>query len=253
MNLVSRIFLQDSRMLQFTINGPPIPKARARMCKSGFVFDPQSKQKKKVQGIIKSLCDFYKHTMYSHEIPIQVEIKFYFDLPRKNDIKTYNLFRWGCVDNISKPDDDNLEKFYKDCMSKIVYFDDKQIISTTLKKEYDLKPRTEIKVMAKKTLPEKAKDVLAIMKPDDLIQLVDDLGMIVDYIDRVGITESHDLHNMQLSAACLISEFADRFSPCLSKISKKYPGVWKELKHDIEITKSELNERCVRFKGKQIC
>jgi Holliday junction resolvase RusA-like endonuclease len=240
-------------MLEFTINGPPIPKARARMCKSGFVFDPQSKQKKKVQSIIKLLCAFYKHAMYPPEIPVRVEIKFYFDLPRKNDTKTYNLFLWGCIDNISKPDDDNLEKFYKDCMSKIVYYDDKQIISTTLKKEYDIKPRTEIKVMAKKTLPQKAKDVLAIMKPEELIQLVDDLGMIVDYIDRVGVSESGDIHNMQLSAACLISEFADKFSPCLSKVSKKYPGIWKEFKQDIEITKSDQNERYISFKGKTIC
>ena len=38
--------------------------------------------------------------------------------------------------HISKPDTDNLEKFYKDCMNKIVYLDDSQFILNQVSKLY---------------------------------------------------------------------------------------------------------------------
>jgi len=44
------------------------------------------------------------------------------------------------------PDFDNLEKFIVDCMNKIIFKDDRQIVSCRTDKRYSDRPRTEIMV-----------------------------------------------------------------------------------------------------------
>ena len=45
------------------------------------------------------------------------------------------------------PDFDNLEKFAVDSMNKIVFDDDKQIVSCRTDKRYSERPRTEILII----------------------------------------------------------------------------------------------------------
>lgn len=248
-------------MLKFTLPGPPIPQARPRLGCNGVVFNSQYKIKKHVKEQLYSLCKFYRHIVpYRSDIPIKIEMNFYLPLPKKNDKKFLNLFSWGCIDNVSKPDDDNLEKFYKDCLNKIVYDDDRQIISTILKKEYSENPRTEIKIMAKeKKLPDKAKEILSFLNPDELIKIIEDLDLISDCLENTVLENEEFAEKIQLEAACLISEFADKFSPIFSKISKKYPNLWEELRqnqkenNENKVVKMENLEQTPSGVGKTLC
>ena len=50
----------------------------------------------------------------------------------------------GGMKHTSRPDYDNLEKFYNDCIKKIVIKDDSQLCAGDWDKEYAEVPRTEI-------------------------------------------------------------------------------------------------------------
>ncbi len=216
-------------MLKFILDGEPIAQMRHRTSGRKH-YNPQSEIKKSIQWRIKHKCQLQGHKQ-PLEGPISIEMIFYLDYPRKRSRSDLNLFLWGCEKNTSKPDDDNMEKFYKDCLSKIVYVDDKQIISTKLEKHYSLQPRTEILVMEKKSiLPEKAKKILEMINPDEFMALLDDLTNVGDSILLDDLRKEAVAERVQYEAACKISEFADKFSPILTKISKKYPGIWKELR-----------------------
>ena len=225
-------------MLKLTISGPPIPKARPRLGRNDNVFDPQCKVKNLIRRKVYALCQENDHkSPYESEVPIEIEMKFFCTLPKKNDKKFLNLFLWGCIKHTSKPDDDNLEKFYKDCLNKIVYHDDSQIVSTILKKEYSLNPRTEIKIMKKEiSAADKVKDILSFINPDEFVDFSDDICIMASYLQNNESEPSEITDKIREEAACLISNFADRFSPILSKIAKKYPGAWKEFQGKNENT-----------------
>lgn len=223
-------------MYKFILNGPPIAQMRHRT-HGEIHYNPQDKEKKQCQQILK-----YKTQRMGLESPlkgpIEVEMTFHTDYPRKSDRKSVNRFLWGCEFNTSKPDDDNMEKFYKDCLSKIVYLDDKQIISTKLKKRYSLQPRTEIMVKEiSSKLTEQARKILEMINPDEFMDMMEDLNLLNDSI----MINSHKNENqevaekVQLEAAMKISEFSDAFGKIFSNISKKYPNAWQEIKAELKV------------------
>ena len=101
----------------------------------GFVYDPSSKDKK--IAILQ-----IKEQFIGEPYTDGLKIKFVFHIKRpKAHFRTgkyaNELKKTAPVYHIKRPDVDNYVKFYMDCMNKLVYLDDSQVIELRATKEYD--------------------------------------------------------------------------------------------------------------------
>ena len=101
----------------------------------GFVYDPSSKDKKIA---IQQIKEQFTGKPYTDAL----KIKFVFHIKRpKAHFRTgkysNELKKTAPVYHTKRPDIDNFVKFYMDCMNKVVYLDDSQVIELRAVKEYD--------------------------------------------------------------------------------------------------------------------
>ena len=101
----------------------------------GFVYDPSSKDKKIA---IQQIKEQFTGKPYTDAL----KIRFVFHIKRpKAHFRTgkysNELKKTAPVYHTKRPDVDNFVKFYMDCMNKVVYLDDSQVIDIYAKKEYD--------------------------------------------------------------------------------------------------------------------
>tara|TARA_Y100000385_G_C13095952_1_gene641317 strand:- start:666 stop:1058 length:393 start_codon:yes stop_codon:yes gene_type:complete len=112
-----------------------IAQKRHRHTKKGMVYDPSSKDKKIA---IQQIKEQFTGEPYTDAL----KIKFVFHIKRpKAHFRTgkyaNELKKTAPVYHIKRPDVDNYVKFYMDCMNKLVYLDDSQVIELRATKEYD--------------------------------------------------------------------------------------------------------------------
>ena len=105
----------------------------------GFVYDPSAKDKKIAYKEIKEQFTGEPYTD-------ALKITFIFNIKRpKSHWNKYSLKKTTPVYHTKRPDIDNYVKFYMDCMNKVVYLDDSQVIELSAKKIYnDKESFTEI-------------------------------------------------------------------------------------------------------------
>ena len=101
----------------------------------GFVYDPSSKDKKIA---IQQIKEQFTGEPYTDAL----KISFVFHIKRpKAHFRTgkyaNELKKTAPVSHTKRPDVDNYVKFYMDCMNKLVYLDDSQVIELRATKEYD--------------------------------------------------------------------------------------------------------------------
>ena len=127
------------------IPGDPIPKARARTTRRG-TYDPQSDKKNGIKALIlaASRKDCQNGLNLPHKGPLSVILMFYLPTPSDWSKKKLGAFEANPSDfpHITKPDTDNLAKFFLDCANKILYNDDAQIVDLEVRKYYSTKPHT---------------------------------------------------------------------------------------------------------------
>ena len=134
--------------MQIVIPGNPIPKLRPRFG-SKKTYDVQKDTKRFYQAIItseikrkiirrdkKEMAEMYKIAKSSN---FHLSIFFYMKIPRSAKEKM------PCN---KKPDIDNLIKLILDCMSGLVFDDDRLVTSICAKKSYSKKPKTVIEIEA---------------------------------------------------------------------------------------------------------
>lgn len=133
-------------MLQFEILGDPIPLARPRFSRTG-TFDSQAKLKEGYGWQLKS--QFRQEPL---TCPIGLDIRFYMPIPKNTSgIKRRQMLA-GMIQHIKRPDLDNLVKFILDCMNKIIFTDDSQIVDINCRKQYSEQPSTVIQLIQIGTL-----------------------------------------------------------------------------------------------------
>ena len=114
---------------------------RHRKLKDGRVitYDPSKKDKKVIEEII----DWQKpKELFTG--PVFVKIIAWFPIP-----KSYSAKKAMALEDAyrpKKPDNDNIEKFYYDCMSGIVFEDDNQVVVNVTHKRQSANPRVYITV-----------------------------------------------------------------------------------------------------------
>jgi hypothetical protein len=95
-------------------------------------------------------------------------------IPPSESKALQNLKRWGIIHHTKKPDGDNLEKFYLDAGSGILWRDDSAIVDLRIYKRYDQCPKTIIRLSPMPaTVCGTAQKILALISPDDLDDLVE--------------------------------------------------------------------------------
>ena len=117
--------------------GTPVAAARPRVLKSGFTFDPKSKEKQDARKML-----FSQWRDGPTRNPVSLDISFEMPIPRSLSKKKQEALIGQ--PHISKPDCDNLAKFVLDAMNKIIYEDDSHVFELHVKKIYSEDPKTII-------------------------------------------------------------------------------------------------------------
>lgn len=134
-------------MIQFIVNGLPRPQQRHRS-RGRWTYDPSAEEKKEFAFQIKKDAPVKPMTD-----ELDVHISFVYKRPKKHyRVKAGKLLRKQEVPfyKKSRPDLDNLIKFYLDAMQGIVYKDDSQIVSLNAQKVYGSENMVHIKIFYNK-------------------------------------------------------------------------------------------------------
>ena len=121
------------------IEGNPVPQPRARVTRWS-TYDPAHEAKTYIRWILREQWEG-KDVIAS---PVEVFFKFFMPIPKSTSKKNRALMISGEIIHQKKPDRNNMEKLYEDCMSGIVFADDRQSWNGGSRKMYSEHPRTEI-------------------------------------------------------------------------------------------------------------
>jgi len=237
--------------MKFVIEGIPIAQKRHRDARRGnftIRYDPCAKDKEEIGATIafqmsKAWDSKNKHIVTElSELACNrafvVKMTFYLAIPQSLNRRQKNRLLWGLDHCNKKPDLDNVEKFYLDCLTKVFWEDDCQVTKLASDKFYSLKPRTEIVIMAKKKpeLHEEAEKILEVFGPTELFNFLQDtyklfelynVGPDDDWVEAA--VKEGDAQGVRLArTAILLSVIADEHAIALGVIARKYPQFWKK-------------------------
>lgn len=118
-------------IVRLTFKGQPISKARPRVTKRG-AYCAQSKEMSAVRWEAE-----HQYSGDIHQGAVAISMKAYFTRPKGHFGTGRNAGKLkpsAPQHHVVKPDGDNIEKFYWDCLSGILYVDDSQIVSNSCQK-----------------------------------------------------------------------------------------------------------------------
>lgn len=122
--------------MELTVEGDPVSWARPRFNgRRGFSASKQANAKTDLQWLLTEAWG--KRDPIARGIAVAINLEFHFRAPRKMDIGNYKT---------TKPDIDNLLKLVLDAANGIVWWDDGQVVQTTVTKLYAEKAATVIKL-----------------------------------------------------------------------------------------------------------
>ncbi len=135
----------DKSVISVELFGVPVAQARPRFARKGkFVscYDIQSKLKDGYKWQIRS--QFREKPLTT---PLGLDIIFFMPIPKSASSIKKRQMENGIIAHTKKPDIDNLQKFVLDCLNKLAFEDDSQIIEIRAKKIYSSKPGTMIRLI----------------------------------------------------------------------------------------------------------
>ena len=130
------------RSIEFTVPGPPIPKARPRLGRGGHTYTP----KRTVDAERRIRAAFASTGADPIEGALHIKITCTFRPPASWSKKKQQAALDGQIQKTSKPDADNLAKTVCDALNGMAWKDDAQITSMHVKKEYGQEDKTEVKI-----------------------------------------------------------------------------------------------------------
>jgi Holliday junction resolvase RusA-like endonuclease len=132
-------------LLIISTDTAPVPLKRHRFTRFGSrMYDPSSGDKKKWIRLVREKCKF---KLYTHAL--RIECVFTFKRPKSHyrTGKFRHLIKENAPkDKISKPDIDNLCKFYLDAMNNVIFTDDSQIVQIHASKKYGERNNVSIRL-----------------------------------------------------------------------------------------------------------
>lgn len=134
-------------MIRFTIPGEPVAQGRPRAGKSfggkTVLYDPtKSRNFKQFVSLIAT-----QHKPESLLTgPVMVTADIYRSIPLSWSKKKQVKAAAGEIRPITKPDCSNIIKGIEDALNKIIWRDDSQVVSLTVRKWYSENPRVDIEI-----------------------------------------------------------------------------------------------------------
>lgn len=101
---------------------------------------------KRTHDYEKRVKESYSGEMFPEDIPLEVHIDAYFQIPKSASKKKHGEMQRGSIRPMKKPDADNIAKSICDALNGVVYADDKQVIRLVVDKWYSDRPRAEVRI-----------------------------------------------------------------------------------------------------------
>lgn len=121
--------------MEMRIEGDPVSWARPRFNKGrGFTAPKQREAKNDLQQLFQ---DVWQGDPIPRGFPVSIEVEFLFRARRKMDIGQFKA---------TKPDLDNLLKLLLDSANGILFWDDGQVVQTTMIKKWAKEAATIIRI-----------------------------------------------------------------------------------------------------------
>jgi len=130
-------------MIQLTIPGEPMSKARPRMTRSGIVYTP--KKTLNYETLIRELFIIKYPDFQPFEGPVRMSLSAWLKMP-KTSKKKVEAMKSGEIRPTKKPDMSNILKSVEDALNNLAYYDDKQIVEVDVEKKYSSRPRIELMI-----------------------------------------------------------------------------------------------------------
>lgn len=133
-------------MIKFTVYGEPVAQGRPRFStQGGFTRAYDPKKSSDFKQYVRLVASEIAPTELLSEA-LQVTVDVYRTIPKSFSKKKTEMAKSGALRPTSKPDVDNYVKGIKDALNKVIWKDDSQIVTLTVRKWYSDKPRIEIEV-----------------------------------------------------------------------------------------------------------
>lgn len=130
-------------MIHLELTGVPIPWMRAKpLYSKRRMYDAQIKEKQQVRWQL--LSQFHSNPITT---PLEVNITFFMPIPKSISSVKRKAMIGGILHHMTKPDTDNMLKFYLDAMTGVIYVDDSQVWCESARKVYAERPGVLIKVI----------------------------------------------------------------------------------------------------------
>lgn len=137
--------------MKFTIPGPPVGKGRPRAtirggktCKGYVGMYTDTKTIRYENDVRNSFHQQIGTSFIPMQGCIALTITAYFPILKSTPKKYIPNMLTGILKPDKKPDIDNIAKIITDGLNNVLYIDDKQITSLTVKKRYSDNPRVEV-------------------------------------------------------------------------------------------------------------
>lgn len=133
--------------IKFEVYGNPQGKQRPRMCfinGKKIVYTP--KQTKNYEKRVRACYKAVSKQFFDKNIPVEVDIKAYFPIPKNIFYKLKNEFLSGEKLPLKSPDVDNIAKIVCDALNEVAFFDDSQVCKLNVEKYYALIPKIVVEI-----------------------------------------------------------------------------------------------------------
>lgn len=140
-------------MISFVLFGAPVAWKRPFHKISGgrvIVFDTQKREKEQARWQMRS----YFTSNHLISCPVDIEMTFCFKIPSATSKARKKEMLVGMSKHMTKPDVDNVAKFYLDCLTGVVLLDDSIVFSLRATKLYSEEECVRIFIRPHHPLPE---------------------------------------------------------------------------------------------------
>lgn len=129
-------------MIDFYVQGEPVPKGRPRFTRQGRFYTPKTTAD--YEKSIQKAFSESGQSPFSEGVPLKMIIDFYFTIPKSATKKNKQMMLDGVIKHVKRKDVDNCAKSVMDAGNGLMYPDDGQIVELVARKKYDYQPHTHI-------------------------------------------------------------------------------------------------------------
>lgn len=131
-------------MIQITVPGVPVPKARPRITRTGHAYTPKRTAEYEKRISLFAGREMRINGIQPLEKAIRLTVTAVFAVPKSWTKAKREKALSGGLKHTSRPDLSNIVKSVEDALNGVVYDDDSQICGIQCIKTYGEEPRTEI-------------------------------------------------------------------------------------------------------------